>query len=225
MTRASMRAPRATMCTMCDTLAAPTSECDRPVLDSGNFVVLPSLGSLVEGWLLILPKTHAISMGGLSSPLANEMLDLKDYLWSVLESTYGCAVAFEHGPAAPRRAVGCGVDHAHLHLVPVSFNVVRAAAPHLPEDTLWSRANWNSCRTAYETAVDYLYVEQRRGDGQIAVGPGFPGQVLRRAIAGAIGRAAEYDWRKHPQLDTITKTLRTLRRLRSHTSLPLRHIA
>ena len=199
-------------CSMCASVAQPTFEWDRPIFHSDNFVVVPSLGSLVEGWLLIVPRTHVISMGSLSAKLATEMLNVKDYVWHVLESTYGCVVGFEHGPAMPRAAVGCGVDHAHFHLVPVHFNITQTAAPYLPAATVWSRADWANCRRAYEASVDYLYVEQRQGVGQIAVGTGFGSQVLRRAIAGALGRPDEFDWRTYPQSRTIAKTLKTLDR-------------
>ena len=39
---------------------------NEPILESQNFVVVPSLGSLVEGWTLLLPKSHYLSMGALT---------------------------------------------------------------------------------------------------------------------------------------------------------------
>ena len=35
--------------------------------ETENFAVIPSLGSIVEGWLLIIPKKHYLSYGYLSS--------------------------------------------------------------------------------------------------------------------------------------------------------------
>ncbi|MCY3844507.1 MAG: hypothetical protein OXH69_13310 [Acidobacteria bacterium] len=195
-------------CAMCGSVAAPASEWDRPILASSHFVVMPSLGSLVEGWLLIVPRVHVISLGALSSELAMEFADLKDRVWDVLELTYGCVVAFEHGPAAPNAAAGCGVDHAHMHLVPFRLDLAQAAAPYVAAETVWSHANWADCQRAHLAGVDYLYVEQRKGSGQIAVGERFGGQIFRQVIARAIGRPAEYNWRTHPQTETIARTIK-----------------
>src|SRR5689334_5777564 len=41
---------------------------DRPLLSTDNFYVVPSLGSLVEGWLLVIPKDHVISAAALDGP-------------------------------------------------------------------------------------------------------------------------------------------------------------
>ena len=212
-------------CAMCASVASPVAEWDRPVFNSPNFVVVPSLGALIEGWLLIVPRTHAISMGGLSSECANEMSDLKDLVWDVLESIYGCVVGFEHGPSAPGAAIGCGVDHAHFHLVPMRFDLVRAAAAYVPPDTVWSRADWNRCRSAYKAGIDYLYVEQRRSMGQIAVGRQFGSQVLRKAIADALGKPDQFNWRTHPQRQMITATVEKLGRLESRGLQMLSRIA
>ena len=110
----------------------------------------------------------------------------------------------------PRSAAGWTTPT--FHLVPVHFNIVQSAVHYLPAATLWSPADWANCRRAYDASLDYLYVEQPHGVGQIAVGTGFGSQVLRRAIAAALGRPDEFDWRSHPQSHTIAKTLKTLDR-------------
>lgn len=51
---------------------APRQSWDNPVFESRNFVVVPSLGSLVEGWMLLLPKKHLLSMGALPEELVAE---------------------------------------------------------------------------------------------------------------------------------------------------------
>jgi diadenosine tetraphosphate (Ap4A) HIT family hydrolase len=46
---------------------------NKPVFETSKFVVLPSLGSLVEGWLLLIPRKHAICLGALDRKLVPEM--------------------------------------------------------------------------------------------------------------------------------------------------------
>ena len=68
-----------TNCRLCsDLLRQDTVEdWDEPLFESPNFVVLPSLGALVEGWLLLVPKKHFICMGELPDSVANEMQEVK----------------------------------------------------------------------------------------------------------------------------------------------------
>ena len=106
-------------CCLCSALASPTTRpvWDIPVLESSNFVVLPSLGSLLEGWLLLVPREHYVSMGALPVAIAPEMEEMKAQLGEQVRSRFGEVCVFEHGPAFASRKVGCSVDHAHLHIV------------------------------------------------------------------------------------------------------------
>jgi ATP adenylyltransferase len=200
-------------CCLCSEIAAGRSAAvwNQPVIESENFVVLPSLGALVPGWLLIAPKVHYICTGSLPDKLRREFDGLKADVWSLLSSRYGSVCAFEHGPAGVQRSVGCGVDHAHMHLVPVHFDLIEAARPHVPVDTSWSSADWRERQSAYERHLDYLYVEQPLGVARIAVHSRFGSQVFRKAIADRVGIPAQYNWREFPRFPTVLTTLEALR--------------
>jgi hypothetical protein len=47
------------VCCLCSNLVSENSNevWNRPLFESANFVVLPSLGSLVQGWLLLVLGT------------------------------------------------------------------------------------------------------------------------------------------------------------------------
>jgi ATP adenylyltransferase len=199
-------------CCLCSSFASASSaeSWNTPLFVSANFLVLPSLGSLVEGWVLIVPKKHFICMGALPPELASEMNQLKSRVWSVLSSKYGEICAFEHGPNAAKRTVGCGVDHAHLHLVPFAFDLVRAAAPFLPSNTEWHPATFGACKQAFEEEKDYLYIEQPLGVRHIAKHSEFGSQIFRKAIASSLGMLEEFNWREHPQVEIVAKTIGTL---------------
>ena len=178
-----------TSCRLCPDrlLHTPNEVWDKPLFESQNFVVLPSIGALVEGWLLLVPKKHFICIGALPDSLADEMQEMKHFLCSALQQSYGQVCAFEHGPSRANLSVGCGVDHAHLHIVPVAFDLASVAKPLLPKDLLWTYTGMEGCRIAFRRGEDYLYVEQPIGVGRIATHQGFGSQLLRRAIATQIG--------------------------------------
>jgi ATP adenylyltransferase len=199
-------------CCLCSNLAPAAAKqlWDSPVLESQNFVVIPSLGSLVEGWLLLVPRDHFISLGALPDRLVAEMEDMKAKVSAYVGNEYGKVCAFEHGPASTSRKVGCSVDHAHLHIVPFGSDIATAARPFMPHDAMWNKASWRECREAYRTGKDYLYFEQPLGSGWISVHQNFGSQIFRKAIAAQIGRLDEFNWREHPQFDTVAKTIDAL---------------
>jgi diadenosine tetraphosphate (Ap4A) HIT family hydrolase len=198
-------------CALCDRLnpTAQRHSWNEPVFETENFDVIPSLGALVEGWVLIVPKQHAIAVGALSVPLVLELQEVKTRVASALAAHYGSSVcAFEHGPSHAGRNLGCGVDHAHLHLVPLGLDLQTAMQPFMPSQAQWRRATMQDCRTAFEAGAGYLYFERPIGSGHIATGADFGSQLFRRAIATSIGAADQFSWRDHPQLANVTATIR-----------------
>jgi len=168
------------------------------------------LGALVEGWLLLVPKEHFLSFGAMPNSLTAEMQELKAATCARVQQAYGMVIAFEHGPSEAGRSVGCGVDHAHLHIVPVDFDLAAAVAAYVPPRSKWSKANLADCRRAFRKHLDYLYLEQPIGHGLIIQGHHLGSQLFRRAIAGELRIAEEYNWRTYPQLSNISKTIQTL---------------
>ena len=206
MTAVSSRAASSSQCVLCSSIAEPRFAWDQPVLESKSFVAVPSLGSLVAGWLLIVPRRHFISTGAFQLDLLEELLEFKEEVCSRLSAHYGEICAFEHGPSAVKRQVGCGVDDAHIHVVPLNCDLVEAAKPYVP-DVEWRQAQWSDCRRAVAQRLDYLFVEQPVGRGRIAVAEEFGSQIFRRAIDSIIGRPEEFNWRTHPHELNIDKTI------------------
>jgi hypothetical protein len=146
-------------------------------------------------------------MGALPKDLLSEMEDMKAMIATYVTYEYGEICVFEHGPALPNRKVGCSVDHAHLHIVPLAFDIGEAVRPFMPHNAEWRRASWSECQEANRAGRDYLYFEQPLGHGRISTHKDFGSQVFRRAIASKIDRSADFDWRKHPELDAVARTI------------------
>lgn len=200
-------------CNLCSDLQSPTpvKAWNKSLFESQNFVALPSLGALVEGWVLLVPKRHFISFGAMPDSVLAEMSDFKSFVCSVLGQCYGTLGAFEHGPSAASRTMGCGVDHAHLHLVPCQFDLLNEVTPYLPRGVTWTNAGIEECQAAYRRGEDYLYLEQPIGSARIATHDRFGSQLFRRAIATRIGVWDQYNWRDHEQLTTVMATIERVR--------------
>jgi hypothetical protein len=94
-------------------------------------------------------------------------------------------------------------------LVPLQFDLVQAARPFIPTSA-WERASWSDCVRAFESGLDYLFVEQPFGIGRMTTAQQLGSQVLRRAIAASIGNAESYNWREHPYLNNVDKTIASM---------------
>src|SRR5262249_44778349 len=89
----------------------------RVLFRSEHFSVVPSLGQIVEGYLLILPIRHYTALADMPSQLTTELLALCNQVRRGLAKAYGPCLFFEHGVRALGTG-GCGIEHAHLHAVP-----------------------------------------------------------------------------------------------------------
>ncbi len=200
-------------CKLCSELESPSSAktWNKPLFESSNFVAVPSIGALVEGWILLVPRRHFISFGAIPYSMLAELEEFKSFLCSILTQCYGTVGAFEHGPSSASRDVGCGVDHAHLHLVPLQFDLTAAVFPFLPNGVLWGSAGQQERQDAHDRGEDYLYLEQPIGSGRIVTHDKFGSQLFRRAIATRIGIRDQYNWREYEQLPTVMATIQKLR--------------
>jgi ATP adenylyltransferase len=189
------------------------AEWDRPLLETDNFYVVPSLGALVSGWLLITPKQHFICVGEIPESRWEELLELKNSVRKSMAERFDNVVVFEHGPSKPSCDIGCGVDHAHLHILPFSDSIVRATKEYLPAGVDWQPGRLKECAKAYEEGLSYLFFEPTQGPSLIARSNGFMSQIFRRAIARELNLDSEFNWRDFPQYQNVSATVESLRNL------------
>lgn len=187
---------------------------DTPVFESRSFVVLPTVGALVEGWLLVVPKTPALSFAHLSTSQFSELDCFLRDIVPVIESNYGPVSVFEHGPASRGSTVGCGVDYAHLHLVPTLCDLhtgAREIAPNVQWDELRSIEEIRRCATLTD---GYWFLQQAYASSQCYVGRctyGKPtSQLFRKVIAKHLGCPSAYDWKSGSGEAMIAATVANL---------------
>jgi hypothetical protein len=147
--------------------------------------------------------------------LLDEMIGMKRVLSGVLTQKLGPVWVFEHGPATERRLAGCGIDHAHLHIVPLEFDLAEAAGPFLPRGSAFRSGSMADCKRYARLGYDYLYAERPSGEGLFAVHRGLGSQIFRKAVASADGNPDEYNWQDNPRLENVVATIATLTSFRS----------
>jgi diadenosine tetraphosphate (Ap4A) HIT family hydrolase len=185
----------------------------RVLFDDEAFVAVPSIGSLVPGWLLVVPRDHAVNLASMGPKRVAAMWSFVEGFADRWATEFGRLVVFEHGPAAEGRPAGCGVDHAHLHVVPCGDIDLLAAARRRLKDLDWAPvSDLSALVPAVSNGLDYLYMK-RDEEEVAAVGPAIPSQALRQVLAAELGSPESFNWREHPNLDVVRATIARAARL------------
>ncbi|WP_136055938.1 hypothetical protein [Microbacterium sp. K24] len=177
------------------------------IVESKAGFAVPSFGALVEGWSIVFPRQHVLALADLRT---DDWLAFDLLLASVrarVESRYGRAVLFEHGSAGTGRPAACGVDHAHMHVVPVRMSLRTAITDQLASpEAPWSPVN---DRVEPIAEMDYIYVEDESGRWVIH-DRWLPSQVARKAIASHLGLTI-WDWKESGNEEIVEATRRALK--------------
>jgi ATP adenylyltransferase len=179
------------------------------VLESRHFAVVPSLGALAPGHVLLIPKAHLIRLASVPADLADEYARFQQEAVRQLETTFGLPVhRFEHGADTAATRVPCTIQHAHLHLLPAEADI-RA---HLDAD--WHRLDPSRLGRAAGSG-EYLYYQVPAGAAWLARGEPFPSQYLRKVFAEALG-VPEWNWRRDHRKAVVRETYDRLRAAKIH---------
>lgn len=90
---------------------------NRLIFHTKNFFVIAGYGSFVEGYILVISKENISSFSHLDMNILEEFKWLKEFLSRKLSENYNKDIAiFEHGMCS----CAGGLDHAHLHFMPIT---------------------------------------------------------------------------------------------------------
>jgi ATP adenylyltransferase len=181
---------------------------DRVLFESENFVVVPTVGSIVPGWLLVVPRSHFLSIGSLDEAQFREFVTLQKTAAEALRECFGSVYIFEHGAARECETVGCGVDHAHLHIVATSVDILADAKALSTAHLQWRPVSGIQTTRSYATEqMPYVFVQPPYGDAWIGSANTIESQLIRKIIAAATGQPDCWDWKSHPFEDNARETV------------------
>jgi diadenosine tetraphosphate (Ap4A) HIT family hydrolase len=184
---------------------------DTPWLRDDDYCAIVSKGALVPGWSLICPLRHDFS-------LTNDYQSEKFWAFAgraeaIIRARYGGLRVFEHGAGYAGSPTGCGTDHAHLHLVPLTFSLAIEALRY-DAALKWSSCNAEDVKERV-AGREYLFVSDRfdsdRTAGLLCLLEKPVSQFFRRIVASRLGLREFYDYRRHPMLEIAERTASDLR--------------
>lgn len=188
---------------------------DKPLLERDDWLVAPTVGAIVSGWLLVLPRKKLLSFRDWAKVGGPRPLSVVDEIRSYLGLEHNDIIWFEHGPASANTVVGCGLDHAHIHIL---------LKPSFSHDEFFERArsmselNWRAssisdCYQQLPSLKSYFTA----GSGEQAIWAsdveGAGSQFFRRVVASLADAMSDWDYRQFTNLQKIEETVSIFRRL------------
>jgi diadenosine tetraphosphate (Ap4A) HIT family hydrolase len=164
----------------------------RILFQSSNFAVIPSLGQVVEGYLLVVPKQHFPAIGDLPPTSLMELAAIVQLAGKILKSAHGPCIFFEHGTRC-EGVGGCGIYHAHLHATPLAgasdpVGALKETFPFTELDQFTDIAKQSAGLSTY------LFYKSWSGRFYLFDTGPLPSQYMRRLLADALG-SRDWDWR------------------------------
>lgn len=191
-----------------------SENCPKPIYDQALFgspecVVTPTLGSILPNWLLVIPRRRFLNFAAWSRKTSTDPSMLVSSIAAQLDIEAKRIIWFEHGAASVGSTIGCGVEHAHLHLLidaPFTYGDIVAEverSSRLP----WQAAPVVGAYSLLPSRQSYLLLSAGK-EAVLSAGADEVGsQFFRRAVARLVGNADSWDYRLHPHLDNVRQTV------------------
>lgn len=185
--------------------------------ETETLLLIAGLGALTEGYVLLLPKAHYLSIGSMPQEELAEFVSVQACVRSLLKCTYGEIIFFEHGMSSRNRAGGC-VEHAHLHGCPSTADFRPFLRQHLEERPIHG---FGDLRVLAQEDMPYLFYEDQAGSRFVyPVTEFLPSQFFRKLWAVSVGKAAEWDWAASMGEENVARTIERLRAVLSGKTFP-----
>ena len=173
-----------------------------------HFGAFPSLSPLTAGHCLVVPLYHVTSIAQVDSRYVDECLAFLDEIVDVIQGAFGPSVVFEHGVGHGKKG-GCGVTHAHLHVLPMDVTSAKALRARIQER--FDGTTTGGIEDLFEVPRErsYLLFGCLGEPFHLTTTDAAPSQYLRRLIA-EVCRLDAWDWRGFYGWETFRATRRVL---------------
>lgn len=188
---------------------------DRQLFDGGDWVAAPSLGAIVPGWLLAVPRRPVLSFRDWEASGGSPVQSVLKVLSAHLGLRADELIWFEHGPAKAGSPVGCGLDHAHLHvLVHPRFTFDEfAERARASADLGWTQGTAASGYASLPKDLSYMIAGCGNQLIQAIDVERMGSQFFRRVVAYLAGDFGGWNYRSSAHLDNVVTTISMFRQL------------
>lgn len=166
------------------------------------FYVIPAVGSLVVGYVLILCKRHIYSMAELNNKEQKEYENLIEKYRNIFKNIYKkYPIVFEHGsPNIENKTKANSIDHAHTHIVNYQYK---------NEEKIIKNLNFNPIGELTQLTKKQNYILYINPNKVIYMTTNFPSisQLMRLVMAKELKIESKYKWEKETFKENIEQTI------------------
>jgi len=196
---------RSAACCLCDELATGEFPAEfrkvyavesRVCLQAEDVVILPTVSPMCAGHVLLLPRTHVTRLADLPQGQRETLSACATSAANRLRERFGeeCYF-FEHGVTSGGTA--CGIDHAHLHILPLSRDMISSIESQVESD--FPMQVYGSLREVLSAGAgrpqrSYLLHGSHTSSVRTCFDDGVPSQYMRRVI-GTLRGIEAWDWK------------------------------
>lgn len=184
-------------------------ECrSRIIAATHSLAAFPCIGQLAPGHFLVVTQQHHRTLAEAHEcipAVALEFLEIVNRVHELLDADSGAALVFEHGAFEPRDG-GCGIYHAHMHVIPrVGFLNLRNAFVGFGLSDFSSISE--ALRAIAPDAPYILFGSHEHRYAASGLQGALPSQYMRMVVARELGNSA-WDWREYKREAGLLHTLR-----------------
>lgn len=177
----------------------PISWFHKVLYENDDFLVIPALGPLCRGHVLMIPFACKGSMASVAAASAADPIGSLERFLERYNHLYPDALVLEHGTGLGG-STSC-VEHAHWHILPGIFAL----------------EEWRSTATSFRSFAEFARGESGDDSYLLSIEPGErvlarrqqtdPCQYFRRQISAELGSPDTWDYLVHPKYEIIRQTL------------------
>lgn len=189
------------LCALCRAVGGGSSEVrrvyDTHLACSESFVVLPAVGPIVAGHVMVVSRTHAPNLAAMGPRVIAEY---NDFVQSISHRPgFSELLEGEHGASADSTGGAC-ITHCHVNLIPGFANLIHNLQLDLPRFDL-------DCELRNLSVDSAPYILLRADKRVLSFrAESVPSQLIRRVLFAKIGRQ-DWDWAAYPNLNVVNQTL------------------
>jgi hypothetical protein len=185
---------------------------DEVLANGEDWVVTPTLGSIVPNWLLVIPTSENLNFKEWSVNSGRNPKDLILNVTNKLNLGSANVIWFEHGPNRINSKVGCGIDHAHIHLLinpPFTYQELFDAV--LTECALvWKSVDSSNIYRQIPDNKSYLVCATEQKANYAIDAESVGSQFFRRVIANLVGMPECWNYREFPHINNVLETVKLI---------------
>ncbi len=169
------------------------------LIETESFLVMPCIGPLINGHILIVSKNHYKSLAAMPE---ETHVEIKNILKIIFNKgiLYKESLIFEHGAFDDQKGGSC-IEHTHIHVIPKYgkyFNLLNEVLP------VTKISGMDEIFTLEEP---YIFCTNYKGDFMCFTAYNSQSQMVRAAICNKLNRS-DFHWATNERRDLVLETIK-----------------